>query len=83
MRLKAMEAASKRLGFGGDISKAQGEARISNIERSLNDPRAEFGMGARQITERRIQAERDILQERRGIEDAALSIEMKQAQMNY
>ncbi len=81
VRLKAMEAASKRLGFDADISKAQGEARISNIERSLNDPRVEFGMGARQITERRIQAERDILQERRGIEDAALSIEMKQAQM--
>jgi len=81
IRTKSMEAASKRLGFGADLFKAQREGRISDIERNLSDPRLEAGLGVKEITERRIKAEREILEERRKIEDQALATEIAQAQM--
>jgi hypothetical protein len=81
IRTKSIEAASKRLGFGADLFKAQREGRISDIERNLSDPRLEAGLGVKEITERRIKAEREILEERRKIEDQALATEMAQAQM--
>jgi len=78
-RTRAAEIASTRLGFAGDIAGATGESRISAIQRGLSDPRQTFGMGLQEITERRIAAERDILEERRAIEDNQLQIEMRQS----
>ena len=78
-RTRAAEIASTRLGFAGDIAGATGESRMSAIQRGLSDPRQTFGMGLQEITERRIAAERDILEERRAIENNQLQIEMRQS----
>ena len=80
-RTRAAEITSSRLGFARDIASARGEAGISRIQRGLNDPRQTFGMGLQEITERRIAAERDILEQRRAIEDNQLQIEMQQSML--
>jgi len=78
-RTRAAEIASTRLGFASNIDQARGRGQIALAENALNDPRANFGLGLKEITERRIKAEQEILEKRRSLEDAQLDIEMKQS----
>lgn len=81
-RTKAAEIASARLGIAGNIDQARRAGEISLAQNALDDPRANFGLGLKQITERRIKAEQDILEKRRAAQDAQLDVEMNQALMS-
>jgi len=78
-RTRAAEITSSRLGFASNIDQARRREQIALSEDAMNDPRANYGLGLKEITERRIKAEEDIIQQRRAAEDAQLDIEMKQS----
>ena len=80
-RLKAMESLSKRIGFQGAERTAIAESGISDLQRSLNNPRNQYFKGVSQITSETQKIEAKILQQRRQIEDSNLAMEMAQAQL--
>ncbi len=79
IRTRAAEISSARLGFAGNVDQARRSGQIALAENALNDPRANFGLGLKDITENRIKAEQEIVEKRRAAEDAQMLLELKQS----
>jgi TP901 family phage tail tape measure protein len=77
-RMESMKNLSATIGNRLDISKAESGSRVAAFQRQLNDPTQTYGMGAAQITERRIKLQSDILKEQRTAEDQAINAEIQQ-----